>query len=230
MKEKEKNRKKIYYTIFGILLIIVALVTFYLINNNKSDSLDKQIAYTDLIKQIDSKSVEKIEMSVGSTSIKVKLKDVKEEKTAIIPSTQAFIELIQEQVKNGNDINLIQNPTNIVVRISETLLSLFPSLVIIALFILIFKMQGLGDKGKVYDAEKSGNTNISFKDIAGLEEEKNELIEIVNFLKEPKRFHEMGAKIPKGILLCGKPGTRKDINSKSDSRGSGSTIYIYEWF
>ena len=66
----------------------------------------------------------------------------------------------------------------------------------------------------MYDAE-SEQTNITFKDVAGLDEEKNELIEIVNFLKEPKKFHEMGAKIPRGILLYGKPGTGKTLIAKA---------------
>ncbi len=66
----------------------------------------------------------------------------------------------------------------------------------VALFIMIYKMQGLGDKGQVYE-ETERKTKITFDDIAGLDEEKAELKEIVEFLKEPKRFTEMGAKIPK---------------------------------
>ena len=85
--------------------------------------------------------------------------------------------------------------------------SILPTVTIIILIILIFKMQGLGDKSKIYDSEKN-KIKITFDDVAGLDEEKKELIEIVKFLKEPKRFHEMGAKTPKGILLYGKPGTR----------------------
>ena len=69
-------------------------------------------------------------------------------------------------------------------------------------------MQGLGDKGEVYD-DTERKTKITFDDIAGLDEEKEELKEIVEFLKKPKKFTEMGAKIPKGVLLYGKPGTGK---------------------
>ena len=82
------------------------------------------------------------------------------------------------------------------------------------LFILLIKLQGLGDKGKVYDAETT-KSKIKFDDVAGLEEEKQEMIEIVDFLKEPKKFYEMGAKIPRGVLLCGQPGTGKTLIAKA---------------
>lgn len=224
MKDKQKNKNKIYYTILSVVAIIciAVIVGVLLFANNKNENKEEmELAYTELIKKIDNKEVEKIEMSVGSTSVKVKLKDVEKEKRAIVPSTQAFIELVQEQVKNGNEIELIQNPTNVLVKISETLLSLLPTIMIVILFVLIFKMQGLGDKGKVYDADKSENTHITFKDVAGLDEEKNELIEIVDFLKEPKKFHDMGAKIPRGILLCGKPGTGKTLIAKAIAGEAG---------
>ena len=217
MKDQNKNNKKdkIYYTIFAIVVLVAGIIiTFALLNNNKYNENDKEISYTELITKIDENAVEKIEMTVGSTSIKVKLKNDDEEKNAIVPSTQAFIELVQTKVQEGNLIDLKQKKTSPLVRITSTLFNLLPTIMILVLFIALFKLQGLGDKSKMYDAE-SEQTNITFKDVAGLDEEKNELIEIVNFLKEPKKFHEMGAKIPRGILLYGKPGTGKTLIAKA---------------
>jgi len=168
-----------------------------------------------IISILDKENIKGVEVIPGRTAISVKYGITEEPKEAIIPSTQAFIELVQEEVKEGNDIKLIQNPTSIVVRSFQTLYTLIPTLMILILVILVIKMQGLGDKGKVYDAESDENTNTTFEDVAGLDEEKSELIEIVDFLKEPKKFHEMGAKIPKGILLCGKPGTGKTLIARA---------------
>ena len=221
MKDKNNNNKdKIYYTIFTIITILaVLIITFGMLNKNNNSS-EKEISYTELITKIEENAVEEIEMTVGSTSIKVKLKNVEEKKNAVIPNTQAFIEFVQEKKQAGNGLNLVQKPTSILVKISTMFINLLPTLMIVALFVVILKMQGLGDKGKVYDAE-SEKTNITFKDVAGLDEEKNELIEIVNFLKEPKKFQEMGAKIPRGILLYGKPGTGKTLIAKAIAGEAG---------
>ena len=135
-------------------------------------------------------------------------------KTVIVPSTQVFMELIQEQALEGNQIELIQNKQSIISQIPSYFFSLLPTLIMLALFIMIFKMQGIGEKGKVYD-DTARKTKITFDDIAGLDEEKDELKEIVDFLKEPEKFAEMGAKIPKGVLLYGKPGTGKTLIAKA---------------
>ena len=214
--QKEKNKKnKLYYGIAILLAVIViaGIAIWYITANNQTEN-DTELAYTELIKKIDAGEVEKIEMTVGSSSAKIKLHGEEEEKTTSIPNTQAFIELIQTKVLEGNNIEFNQKKQNVLVGISQTLFSLLPTILLVVLFVLLFKMQGLGDKGKVYDAETT-KSKIKFDDVAGLDEEKNEMLEIVNFLKDPKQFYEMGAKIPRGVLLCGKPGTGKTLIAKA---------------
>ena len=213
-KNKPKKEKLILsLSILAVLiLILVGMMIFYITKNQNSD--DKTLAYTDLIKEMSYGNIEKIEMTVGSTSVKVKMKNEDEEKKAVVPNTEAFIVLVQQKVAEGNEIELIQKPKSIITQISSTLFTLLPTIIMVALFVMIFKMQGLGEKGQVYD-DTERKTKIKFKDVAGLDEEKEELIEIVDFLKKPEKFSKMGAKIPKGVLLYGKPGTGKTLIAKA---------------
>ena len=223
-KEQQKNKqdKKKQYIIVAIcvLAVLIAGVAIYLFTS-KNDTNENELAYTDLIKQISDGRVEKVEMTVGSTTVKVKIKDTEKEKTTIVPNTQAFVELIQQKVDDGNNnLELVQKPTNIFVKISSGLFTILPTLVLVVLAGIMIKMQGLGDKGKVYDSETS-KSKITFDDVAGLDEEKYEMMEIVDFLKNPKRFYDMGAKIPRGVLLCGQPGTGKTLIAKAIAGEAG---------
>ena len=217
MKEEEKknNKKKnLYFLITAIVLVIVAVaLTIYVVTTNKKDD-NTEIAYTELIREIGDGNVEKVEMTTGSTTVKVKLKDETDERSCIVPNTQAFVELIQGKVEDGNNIELNQKKPNLFVTIFSNLFTLLPTILLVILFVMLFKLQGLGDKSKVYDAETT-KSKITFDDVAGLDEEKQEMIEIVDFLKNPDKFYEMGAKIPRGVLLCGKPGTGKTLIAKA---------------
>lgn len=218
-KEDKKTLRNLLIILVIVLIGLAATLIFYF-NYNKEEEADKKIAYTELIKKMADGEVEKIEMTVGSTSVKVKLKGIEKEKQAIVPNTQAFITLVQDKVEQGNEIELIQNPASVWFTIRDTVMSLLPTLLIVALFIMIIRMQGLGEKGKVYD-EEATKVKVKFDDIAGLDEEKQELLQIVQFVKEPEKFMEMGAKIPKGVLLYGEPGTGKTLIAKAIAGEAG---------
>ena len=245
MKNNGKNKGLEIFTLILTIVIVACIVIITILNKNKPKD-EKTLAYTDLIKQVADGNVKKVEMTTGSTSIKVTLKkeinengetvengvyiddktDIKDDealspeqkeklvKKTIIPSTQSFIELIQQKVADGNDIELIQKTPSIISQIPSHLFSLLPTIIMVALFIMLFKMQGLSDKGEVYD-DTARKVKVKFDDVAGLDEEKGELIEIVDFLKNPKEYTKMGAKIPKGVLLYGKPGTGKTLIAKA---------------
>lgn len=219
--KKNNKGKNLILIITCIALVAITIFAYFMIINKKKQE-EQQLAYTELIKDLNAGTIEKIEMTTGSQSIKVKYTNKEEEKKVLVPSVQAFIELVQEKVDSGaiNNIKLEQKPTTFIVKLSKNLVSLFPTILMVVLLIMIYKMQGLGEKGKVYDGAEN-DTKVKFDDVAGLEEEKHELIEVVNFLKEPKRFEEMGAKIPRGILLCGKPGTGKTLIAKAIAGEAG---------
>ena len=270
---KNDNNDKLKKILYGMIVTIgiILAICFTLINLSTNKKDDKTISYTDLIKQISIDNVKKVEMTSGSTSIKITLnkkidengelieenleenslelestanenetknivkdltnffnkngegeEQIAEEliKKAIVPNIQSFIELIQEKVADGNEIELIQNKPSLLTTIPSYIFSLLPTLIMVALFIAIFKMQGFGDKGEIYN-ETERKTKVRFSDVAGLDEEKEEMVELVKFLKEPKRFIEMGAKIPRGVLLYGKPGTGKTLIAKAIAGEAG---------
>ena len=218
-KKRKDNKRKWFIGLAICLIIFLILIGIGIFvnkrNNDKDDTIpEDEIAYTELIKQIDEGNVTKIKMTVGSTTVKVTLKDEEEPKTGIVPSTQAFIELVQEKVQEGNEIELIQEKTNTFIVIVQGLFNFLPTILMIVLFIVLLQMYDLGDKGKVYEADGE-ESKTKFDDVAGLDEEKQEMLEIVDFLKNPEEFYKMGAKIPRGVLLCGEPGTGKTLIAKA---------------
>ena len=215
-KDKSKKILKILLNTIIILLILlgISISIYFIYKNQGENSEENTLTYTDLVNEIKAGTVEKIEMTTGSATLKVKMKDVEKEKKVIIPSVQVFTELVQQKVLEDNNIELETKTPSLLSQIPSYLFSILPTIVMVALFIMIFKMQGLGDKGEVYD-DTERKSKVTFDDIAGLDEEKEELKEIVEFLKKPKKFAEMGAKIPKGVLLYGKPGTGKTLIAKA---------------
>ena len=213
-KNKKKNGKLILGTIF-VLIIVAVTVGILIYRENKAKA--NEITYDQLYQDIIDKKVEKIEMTVGGATVTVKYKDAPEgeEKTTNVNSLQPFMEFVNEQLQENPDMKVDLKMPNKFVSFFENFVSFIPTILLIALMIMIFQMQGLGDKGKVYGGDEENSTDVKFKDVAGLDEEKGELIEIVDFLKNPKKFQSMGAKIPRGILLYGKPGTGKTLIAKA---------------
>lgn len=214
---KDKNKKILLYILISILsVVLIASIIYGIIKDNKDKDVVKEneITYTDLIKQIDEGNVEKVRMTVGSTTVKVNIKGEEKPKTSIIPSTQAFVELVQNKKLEGNNIELVQVKPNFLLALGDKIFTILPTALMAILFVILIKMQGLDGKGKFYDATEE-DVKTTFDDVSGLDEEKQEMIEIVSFLKKPDEFYKMGAKIPKGVLLCGKPGTGKTLIAKA---------------
>ena len=157
-KNKSNNSNKEKLKTLGLILLIVILAAaivlcVVIINKNNSENKEKELPYTELIQEITNKNVEKLEMTVGSTTVKVTLKGMAEgeEKTTIVPNTEVFVELVQAQSLEGNEIQLVQNPRSMLSMLPSYFFSLLPTFIMLALFIMVFKMQGIGDKGEIYD-------------------------------------------------------------------------------
>ena len=218
----EKSNKERFETFLFIVATVILVVGAILINmffENKNK--EKELPYNELLTQISEQKVEKIKMTTGSTTVEVVLKGEGEEKDrtkhTMVPSVVPFVELVQEKIdKKEVDLELIQEPVNIFIRMTDTFFSILPTILLVVLMVMVFKMQGLGsDSAKVFNGEDGEKPDVRFKDIAGLDEEKGELIELVDFLKKPDEYVKMGAKIPRGVLLYGKPGTGKTLIAKA---------------
>ena len=212
--DNKNNKKQNITIIISVILIIITILGIVLFMKYYNKDEDKEFSYTQLLTSINEGTVEKIEMTEGSNTAKIKLINEEKERNVLIPSIDSFVELVQDKSNNGVNIEFNQKERNIFVSILRTLISFLPTIILVVLMFMIFKMQGLGEKGKVYDSETQ-TTKTKFEDVAGLDEEKQEMIEIVDFLKNPKKFQDMGAKVPRGVLLCGNPGTGKTLIAKA---------------
>ena len=206
-------------------------IIFILILSSVLENSETKLTYSALMSEIAKGNVNTIEIEADGTRAYVSLKDSKIEKKVNIPSLESFMDNINEYVVEGS-ISVEQKTQSIIITIL-TLLSPFAILIIGLLFWVLFmsnpqsnnKTMTFGkSKAKMVGGTEKGK--ITFKDVAGVDEEKEELEEIVEFLKSPKKFTDMGARIPKGVLLVGHPGTGKTLLAKAVAGEAGVPFFI----
>ena len=210
--------------------LIIGIIAVVLLSSIMENSASK-MTYSELVTSIENREVENITISADGSLATVKLKDSKLEKEVSIPSLNSFMDYTQEYLKTG-DFTLEEEKQSIWI----TIFSLFTpfGLLIIFLIFWFIMMSGNNQSGsKSLSFGKSrarlvnaGEKNrVTFDDVAGVDEEKEELEEIVEFLKNPKKFTDMGARIPKGVLLVGQPGTGKTLLAKAVAGEAGVPFY-----
>ena len=210
--------------------LIIGVIVIVLLSSIMENSSSK-MTYSELVTSISNKEVESIKISSSGSSATVKMKNDKSEKEVNIPSLDSFMSYTEEYLKTG-DFTLDEEKESIWI----TILSLItPFGLLIIFFIFWFMMmsgnsQG-GAKNMTFGKSKARLVNageknrVTFDDVAGVDEEKEELEEIVEFLKNPKKFTDMGARIPKGVLLVGQPGTGKTLLAKAVAGEAGVPFY-----
>ena len=213
--------------------LIIGVICFILINSI-FDSTNNKLAYSELVAKVEAGEVKEIEISSDKTKSEVKLKNENIAKQVNIPSIDNLMDTVQESMKTGN-ITVSEKSESIWMFLLS-LLTPFGILIIFFIFWFFFMNsanQGNGT-GKTMSFGKSrarmlnptDKNRVTFNDVAGVDEEKEELEEIVEFLKNPKKFTDMGARIPKGVLLVGNPGTGKTLLAKAVAGEAGVPFFI----
>lgn len=202
-------------TIF-ILSIVLSLV-FY-----SSQGSTVQMNYTQFEKIVDEVDFKKSSMTISSTVIQLEGTYEQNSKTVgykvIVPRTEKNIEKLEKDLQRNGGKLTVEDPNQGSVWIS-ILSQIIPFLIIAVFFYFMFSKMGGGGNNKAFEFAKSkarveSNVKVRFKDVAGCEEEKEEVKEIIDYLRSPKKFTDMGAHIPKGILMVGPPGTGKTLLAK----------------
>ena len=209
-----------------ILVIFIGVITSILDNSNN------KLAYSELISKIEAGEVKEIEISSEGTSAQVLLKNDNVKKEVNIPSINSLMDNLQESMKT--DSIKVTEKSQSIWAIGLSLLTPFGILAIFIIFwfFLMNGNQAGGNKTMTFGKSRARMLNpqdkakVTFKDVAGVDEEKEELEEIVEFLKNPKKFTDMGARIPKGVLLVGQPGTGKTLLAKAVAGEAGVPFFI----
>ena len=220
--------KKSFRGIAPLIIAMVLLVFVAVMFVEKGNT--GELRFDELVQKIESNEVESIELSSEDRTAVVKLKEQSGEKKVNIPDRNAFMLSIEENIKNG-DFKFEEESPLKALQILENMSPLV--MLIIFIVVWVFMIQSInGSKGamsftknraRLSNAEDKNK--ITFKDVAGLPEEREELQEIVEFLKYPKKFTDMGARIPKGVLLVGQPGTGKTLLAKAVAGEAGVPFY-----
>ena len=210
---------------------LIFLIIFIVLISSIMDNSSNKLAYSELLADMEKGTVKSIEIQSGGEKALVEVEGESLPKEVNIPDINSFMTYAQEILKT-NSYTLTEKPESVFMK-GLYLLIPFGIIVIVLLFGLLLINPGNqgGNKTMSFGKSKARVTNgaektkVTFDNVAGVDEEKEELEEIVEFLKTPKKFTDMGARIPKGVLLVGQPGTGKTLLAKAVAGEAGVPFF-----
>lgn len=232
MASNRNNRGIAAYIAVAAVLILAFVFIFPQITES-----GKKTQYSDVIKYFDDYKVSSYTLDLGSGELEFTIEGEEKPSQYTVPNVSVFLDDTENYRENYNqkhpDAPLKQDYKKI--KDNSWILSVVPTVLMlglgIALFIFMMKQAGGGGKyssfGKANIKNQAHNNGkkVTFADVAGADEEKHEMEEIVDFLKNPKKYSEIGARIPKGVLLLGPPGTGKTLLAKAVAGEAGCPFF-----
>ncbi len=234
----DSNQKKIRNLLLYIGIPVVVLFIIIFLFNNRTPQ-QATYKYSDIIDYFQTQQVTKYRLNLGTGEMAITLEDGKTI-GYVLPSVDLFYMDVKEDIDQYNEDHPDSKMVQDIRRPAETswFVSLLPTLLLFGLLIVFYWFMyrrmsaSMGDAGKQMNFGKAKIKNMNdekrkttFADVAGADEEKEELQEIVEFLKNPKKYNELGARIPKGVLLVGPPGTGKTLLARAVAGEAGVPFF-----